>query len=81
MRRREFITLLGGTAAAWPFAGRAQQTRRPARIGLLPLGAKSNAYDRWLVEAFRNGLANVGLVETEMSCSTLCGPREIPTRR
>jgi putative ABC transport system substrate-binding protein len=63
MRRREFITLLGGAAAAWPLAARAQQAKGPVRIGFLPLGSPSKAYDRSLVEAFQEGLHKVGLVE------------------
>jgi len=63
VRRREFITLLGGAVASWPLAARAQPAKRPARIGLLPLGSESNEYDRSLVEAFRRGLADAGLME------------------
>jgi hypothetical protein len=51
MRRREFITLLGGVLAA-PAAARAEQAKSPVRIGVLPLGSQSNAYDMSLVEAF-----------------------------
>jgi putative ABC transport system substrate-binding protein len=62
MRRREFIALLSGVAA-WPFAARAQQPDSPVRIGFLPIGSPSNTYDQSLVEAFRQGLRNVGVVE------------------
>jgi putative ABC transport system substrate-binding protein len=63
IRRRDFITLLGGAAATWPLVARAQQAKVPVRIGFLPLGSSSNAYDRSLVEAFQEGLRKDGLVE------------------
>ena len=61
MRRREFITLLGGAAVAWPVAGRAQQTGRVYRIGILASTPLTTAAD--LVDAFRNGLRERGYVE------------------
>jgi putative tryptophan/tyrosine transport system substrate-binding protein len=64
LRRREFITLLGG-AAAWPLSASAQQGKVPVRIGMLPLGSPSSAYDRSLVDAFRQGLHQIGLVENK----------------
>ena len=63
MQRREFITLIGGAGAAWPLVARAQQTENPVRIGFLPIGSPSNTFDQSLVEAFRQGLREVGLVE------------------
>ena len=64
MQRRAFITLLGG-AAVWPLAAHAQQHKGPVRLGFLPLGSPSNAYDRSLVEAFQQGLRRVGLIENQ----------------
>jgi putative ABC transport system substrate-binding protein len=60
MRRREFIGLIGG-AAAWPFAVRAQQPEKIAKIGYLDLGPASVRADR--VEALRTGLRDLGYVE------------------
>jgi len=62
MKRRDFITLLGGAAALWPLAARAQDTK-PVRLGFLPLGSPDNKYDQSLVEAFRQGCRQIGLVE------------------
>ena len=59
MRRREFITLLGG-AAARPLAARAQQAERVRRIGiLLPAAADDAVFQTW-VGAFLQGLAVLG---------------------
>jgi putative ABC transport system substrate-binding protein len=62
MRRREFMTLLGGLAAA-SGRGASAQANKPIRIGLLPFGSPSNDYDKSLVEAFRLGLRQAGLIE------------------
>jgi putative ABC transport system substrate-binding protein len=63
--RRKFITLIGGAAAAWPITARAQLHKDPVRLGFLPIGSPSNAYDRSLVEAFQQGLRRVGLIENK----------------
>src|SRR5947207_10928210 len=63
MRRREFITLLGGAAAAWPLGARAQQPERVRRIGWLMGGAENDPERRAYVAALREGLAKLGWVE------------------
>ena len=59
MRRREFITLLGG-AAAWPFAARAQQPGRMRRIGVLMNFAADDPEGQARMAAFHQGLQESG---------------------
>jgi ABC-type uncharacterized transport system substrate-binding protein len=63
MRRRQFISLLGGAAATWPFAARAQQPERMRRIGVLMMYAESDAQAQALVAVFRAGLRDLGWTE------------------
>jgi putative tryptophan/tyrosine transport system substrate-binding protein len=62
VKRREFITLLGGAAAAWPVVARAQQAVRAARIGCLIPGSKDS--HGLFVAAFQQRLGQLGYVES-----------------
>ena len=68
MQRREFITLIGGAAAAWPLAARAQQTRIP-KVGVLYPGLATSAVPR--VAAFREGLHNGGIAPGDVEVIVL----------
>ena len=59
IRRRRFITLLGG-AAAWPLAARAQQGDRVRRIGVLNFGDENDPVRKAYVAAFTQTLAGLG---------------------
>jgi putative ABC transport system substrate-binding protein len=61
--RREFITLLGGTAASWPLAARAQPSERNQRIGVLMSGAEDDPETQARLVGIRQGLARLGWFE------------------
>jgi putative tryptophan/tyrosine transport system substrate-binding protein len=60
VQRREFITLVGGAAAAWPLAGRAQQGERMRRIGVLMAIAADDPQSQRRMTAFVQGLQELG---------------------
>jgi putative ABC transport system substrate-binding protein len=63
MKRREFITLLGGAVIAWPLAARAQQPERARRIGALMPFTAEDAEAKSIVAALQQGLQELGWTE------------------
>jgi ABC-type uncharacterized transport system substrate-binding protein len=63
VRRREFITLVGGAAAAWPMGARAQQGEQMRRVGVLVAQAASDPEYHGRVATFRQGLQQLGWTE------------------
>jgi putative ABC transport system substrate-binding protein len=72
MQRREFITLLGGAAAAWPLAARAQQRERVRHVGVLMNGAASTPQSRAFLAAFIDGLRQFGWNEGQNLRLEIC---------
>ena len=60
MIRREFITMLGGAAAAWPVTAWAQQTERVRRVGVLMSQAADDPEAQARITAFSQGLQELG---------------------
>lgn len=60
MRRREFITLIGGTAVTWPLAVYAQQTKQMSRIGVLYAGADTDPDYQARLAVFKQTLQQLG---------------------
>src|SRR5262249_22648376 len=77
LKRREFITLLGGAAAALPLAARAQQAGKVWRIGMLDTtGEAAKSAD---ISAFRRGLAGLDIPRKRTSSSTIARPTAAPS--
>jgi putative tryptophan/tyrosine transport system substrate-binding protein len=80
LRRRDFITLLGGAAATWPLVARAQQAESTPKIGLLWPGDAPPASPR--MESFRQGLRALGFIDGQNIAIELRyaqrGPQQLP---
>jgi putative ABC transport system substrate-binding protein len=63
MRRREFITLLGGATAAWPLAARAQQPDQVRRVAVLMGYSEADLEAKELLREFKEGLSELGWIE------------------
>ena len=78
MKRRDFITLLGG-AVAWPLATRAQQAQRMRRVGVLMSTAADDAEGRARIAAFLGELQKLGWIDGRCGASWLSCGRPCPS--
>jgi len=79
VRRREFITLLGGAASALPLGARAEQAERVRRIGILTSGATADDPDgRVRTSAFLQGLHQSGWIDGRNIGLIIVGARAMP---
>src|SRR5204863_3466609 len=82
MKRREFITIFGGTAAMWPLAARAQQGDGPRRVGILMTLAEDDTEGQRRVNAFLQGMQEFGWVRNRnIAYETRWGAGEIERAR
>src|SRR5262249_15122660 len=80
MKRREFITLLGG-AVAWPLAGRAQQAEQVRRIGALMNVAADDPQGQARVAEFRQVLQQLGRSDRNVRIDTRWGENDVDRER
>jgi putative ABC transport system substrate-binding protein len=78
MRRRDFVTLLGGAAVSWPLAARAQQANKARRIGVLMGPAESDPEAQSEITVFRRALRDLGWKVTVTFGSRIAGPLLTP---
>ena len=81
MKRREFITLLGGAAASWPLAARAQQAEQLRRIGVLMNAAADDPQGQARVAAFRQVLQQQGRSDRNVRIDTRWGENDVDRDR
>jgi putative tryptophan/tyrosine transport system substrate-binding protein len=81
LKRREFITLLGGGAAAWPLAARSQPTERVRRIGVLSGFAENDPQAQAEITAFRQGLQRLGWMGRNIRIAYRWGQGELDRTR
>jgi putative ABC transport system substrate-binding protein len=81
MRRRQFIILLGGIAAAWPLTARAQQSDQIRRIGVLMNKAASDSQGQARLAAFKQSLEQLGWTDGKVRIDVCWGADDVDRER